>query len=323
MAKITTKELLDKYFDEVAPKSYHTWRKALDKPEMYNYIDKIGVELVDMDVEQMIGLIKALNPSSTTVQHFRTVLQQIIVYYIDNIELVRNPFTNPKLKGTQLQNILIEEKAVLTWDMVKKAIAKLKAQTNTQKSEYVELIAELFHCGFCDADEIMQIREQNIDFQDMSIAIIGKTIKLSQRCAELLPKVHNYHLSSHKRYIYAIYRDNYIPMYITAEKEDSINEYTPDVYKTRLYKQLTNNLFDSNGDYINYSSLYWLGFYDYLVENTSKEFVDEFVNTECVKVGKSKNKDNDLQTILNYAKLYGVKTESITVIKRFLKRFAR
>ena len=99
MAKITTKELLDKYFDEVAPKSYHAWRKALDKPEMYDYIDKIGVELVDMDVEQMIGLIKALNPSSTTVQHFRTVLQQIIVYYIDNIELVRNPFTNPKLKA--------------------------------------------------------------------------------------------------------------------------------------------------------------------------------------------------------------------------------
>lgn len=323
MAKITTKELIDKYFDEVAPPSYHTWRKSLDKPEMYKYIDEIGVELVDMDVEQMMGLIKALNPSSTTVQHLRTVLQQLIIYYSDNIELVRNPFTNPQLKGSQLQNILIQEKAVLTWDIVKKTITELKRNTDNQKVEYIELIAELFYCGFYDADEIIQIQENNINGSDLTIAIIGKTVNISQRCYELLLKVHKFHISPQKRYVYAIYRDFYIPMFITAEKESTVNDYEVNVYTSRLYKQLTMNLFDSNGEAINYSSLYWLGFYDYLVKNTSKEFVDEFVNTDCAKVGKSKSKNTDLQTVLNYAKMYGVKTDSITVIKRFLKRFAR
>lgn len=323
MAKITTKELIDRYFDEAAQPSYQTWKKALNKPEVYNYIDEIGTELVDMDVEQIIGLIKVINPSATTVQHLRTVLQQIFIYYIDNVELIRNPFTNPKLRGAQLQNSMIQEKAVLTWDMVKQLIANFAEAIDLQKAEYIELLAELFYCGFYDADEIIEIQENNISNYNLSVAITGKTIQLSQRCYDLLPKVHKFHLTQKKRYVYAIYHGYYVPMLITAEKEDTVNEYDISIYKSRLYKQLTNNLFDSNGEPINYTTLYWLGFYDYLVKNTDKEFVDRFINNKCVRIGKSREKDENLQTILNYARLYGVRTQSITIMKRFMKRFAR
>ena len=57
MGKVSTQELLDMYYASVAGTSAEKTRVQIDRPELYAYEIKIGKELIDMDVDDLFGLI--------------------------------------------------------------------------------------------------------------------------------------------------------------------------------------------------------------------------------------------------------------------------
>lgn len=58
--KIHTKELLERYYNSVAGNSQANTRTLIDKTELYAYEQKIGKELIDMDADDLVGLILEL-----------------------------------------------------------------------------------------------------------------------------------------------------------------------------------------------------------------------------------------------------------------------
>ena len=57
MGKVSTQELLDMYYASVAGTSVEKTRVQIDRPELYAYEIQIGKELIDMDVDDLFGLI--------------------------------------------------------------------------------------------------------------------------------------------------------------------------------------------------------------------------------------------------------------------------
>ena len=70
MAKITTKELMDRYFSDELPPSTIKMRTNVDRKEMYAYLNKLSdqmgerVELVDLDVDQIYEMLLTYRKSS-------------------------------------------------------------------------------------------------------------------------------------------------------------------------------------------------------------------------------------------------------------------
>ena len=85
MKYITTKEIIDKYCEEI--------RTLIDKPELYNYEMKIGKNLIEMDIDDLHGLVLEFKykEKEQTEQLFN-ILKLIFEFYIDKIEVIENPF---------------------------------------------------------------------------------------------------------------------------------------------------------------------------------------------------------------------------------------
>ena len=160
MGKISTPELLDKYFESVAGTSAAKVRSQIDKPELYEYEIKIGKELIDMDVDDLFGLIFELRNKrkgaevSFLVSHsgfdqIATQLRAIFNYYIDNIELIRNPLNDKRMKGKEATKRLAEGREPFRWDIVANIIKDLHACVETKenvennKKERIEILKGL------------------------------------------------------------------------------------------------------------------------------------------------------------------------------------
>ena len=61
MGKISTKQLISRYFKSIEGTPAEKQRAIIDKTELYDYEEKIGKELIDMDVDDLFGLINELN----------------------------------------------------------------------------------------------------------------------------------------------------------------------------------------------------------------------------------------------------------------------
>ena len=112
MAKISTKELFDLYYESVKGTSAEKTRPQIDKPELYAYEMKIGKELLDMEVDDLFGLIIELRNkrrgkeinfmiSHSSYDQISTLLRALFNYYIDNVEPIRNPMNDKRMKGKE------------------------------------------------------------------------------------------------------------------------------------------------------------------------------------------------------------------------------
>ena len=110
MGIISTKELLDRYYASDAGTSAETTRSQIDKPELYAYEMKIGKELIDMDVDDLFGLIFEFRNkrkgkeieymiSHSSFDQLSTLLRAIFNFYIDNIQPIRNPLNDKRMKA--------------------------------------------------------------------------------------------------------------------------------------------------------------------------------------------------------------------------------
>lgn len=326
MGKISTRELLDLYFESVKGTSITKARVQIDKPELYEYERKIGKELIDMDVDDLFGLIIEFRNkrkgkeikfmvSHSSFDQISTLLRAIFNFYIDNIQPIRNPLNDKRMKGKEATKRLAQGREPFRWNIVQDIIKNLHHDFDDDKADYIELIILMYYNGFARAEEIVKLKRDMIDHRNRTVRLPGRAINLSNRCYELLVKFDNMDKMVGWRgdYILANWNDGYFKFIIRPSQEYKLNERPMTAMCDILNRCIANNVNDKYDTKINYHILYMLGFYDYIVQ--------KYGETQANKMITSYRDSEHVTELMILAREYGVNVDNISHLKRYLRPF--
>lgn len=328
MGKISTTELLDNYFASIEGTPAAKQRPVIDKPELYAYEQQIGKELIDMDVDDLFGLINEINnkkngkeiPFMTAHYSFdnlTVLLRAIFNFYIDTVEPIKNPLYDKRMRGKEATKRLAQDKITLRFDYIQNIIDKVHRDANSEdRADYVELIMLMYYSGFENAEEIVNLKGSEINHRNRTVALQGRTVQLTDRCYELLQKFDGIdELNEWRTYFLTTYRGGYFK-FIVQEKQ--LNNFDDRDFRSvcnMLNRQISVMVNQPYNTKINYSILYWLGFYDYVV----KKYGEQETNGMLLSFRNS----DDVTRLMSCAREYGIKVDNISHLKRFLRPFVK
>lgn len=323
-----TKEVFDLYFKDIPYETTRRTRQQVDRPEVYSFEELKGKQIFDLDVDELFELLLSFNNerklgdsnfsvSYGTYDQISSMYRSIWNFYIDNIEVIRNPWNDKRMRGTAATERLAKSKEAFTYEIVDKAINNLYNEypADNYTPKYIECLLLLFYNGFAESQEIVLLKEDMINFKTHEIRLTGRTIHLSDRCFELLQYIHNLDEIETPRGTYRAvpYHDGYFKFVVRARDADSFQTKTLTEAGAVLTRKITMCVRKKFGIDINYRILYLLGFYDYIVKETSPERARELVLS--VRDG------DDSQELVKYAVQYGVVADNVTYIKKILRPF--
>lgn len=327
MGKISTKQLISRYFKSIEGTPAEKQRAIIDKTELYDYEEKIGKELIDMDVDDLFGLINELNnkkngkdiPFMTahySFDHLTVLLRAIFNFYIDTVEPIKNPLYDKRMKGKEATKRLAQGKETLRFDYVQSIINKVHNDTTEDRADYIELIMLLYYSGFENAEEIATFKGSAINHRNRTVAMTGRTVQLTDRCYELLQKFEGIdELVEWRTYYLTTYRGGYFKFIVQEKQLDGFDDRDIRSICNMINRQISVYVNQPYNTKINFSILYWLGFYDSIV----KKYGEEETNRMLLSFRNS----DDVTKLMNCARDYGVKVDNISHLKRFLRPFVK
>lgn len=329
MGAISTKELFDEYFESIDPVKAKKNRGHVDKPEVYAYEKKIGKDLVDMNADELIEMIKTFRSGAadadglgiayTSYKQISTLYRDIFNYYISHYEVIVNPWYDKSLKGKAAYEKLAEGTEALTYDKLMEITDLIYNDYDTDYylPKYVECIILLFYCGFATSKEIVSMKRDMVDFETKTVALPDKTIHLSDRCLELLEYFNNVEdVGGWKGIYYAVsYHDSYIKFFVRESRVKDFNDRPEEEVCAMIVRSMTKITKQKLNTTLNYRSIYKLGFYDFLCEKLGKDEV-----ARIVKLGRS---PEDTAKLMEAANEYGIKTTNSGIIKGDLMQFIK
>lgn len=311
MGKIGTKQLIDEFFDQKKTKSTaEAQKRVVDKPVLYEYEKSIGKELIDMNVDEIFALVNRMlnfrNGSEIPflVSHYSyssllTIFRDIFDYYSLNYEMIYNPLHDPRMRGYTALKQLAQGKERFTWGYVSSILDKLKDNIGRDRTEYIELILQMFRCGFETYDEIILLHEDMIEHQTKTVAMNNRTIHLNDRCYDLLVKFHNSTaITGWRNFDLISWHNSYVKFMCTDNSATVFDNRPIEQVKNYLQRLLTAHINQNFQTQIQTRTLYFLGFYEYIVNVYGVEEVDAIINGE-------KN-DKRAVKIMECAKEYGI-----------------
>lgn len=327
MGKISTKQLIDRYFKSIEGTPAEKQRVIIDKTELYDYEEKIGKELIDMDVDDLFGLINELNnkkngkdiPFMTahySFDHLTVLLRAIFNFYIDTVKPIKNPLYDKRMKGKEATKRLAQGKETLRFDYIQSIIDKVHNDATEDRADYVELIMLLYYSGFENAEEIATFKGSAINHRNRTVAMTGRTVQLTDRCYELLQKFEGIdELVEWRTYYLTTYRGGYFKFIVQEKQLDGFDDRDIRSICNMINRQISVYVNQQYNTKINFSILYWLGFYDSIV----KKYGEEETNRMLLSFRNS----DDVTKLMNCARDYGVKVDNISHLKRFLRPFVK
>lgn len=325
MSRITTKELFDRYFESRAGTAAEKMRSQVDRQEVYDYEEKIGKQLVEMDVDELFEMIKSFQDTKrktnfmiahSSYDQISSLFRSIFNFYIDNYEIIKNPFYDKRMRGREALKVLAENREPLTWDYVQDIIGKLHRDFEQDKADYIECIIQLYYNGISKAEEIVNLKEDMIDTRSRKIRLQGRTTQiLSKRCYELLVKVHNMTILEGWRgdYLMKEWRGGYFKYPIRPSQELEMNNRSEVDMTGFINRYIAVNVNNKYSTKLSYFSLFLLGFHDYVVRQVGEERAKELMT--------SYRSSEDAAELMALANEYGVNADNISHLKRSLRQF--
>ncbi len=325
---MTTKEVFDLYFKDIPYEKSKKYRGQVDRPEVYAYEKKLGKQIFDMNADELLGLVLSFNIdrsekigrlgiSYASIDQIFSIYRSIWNFYIENIEIIRNPWNTKGMRGMALIKRLSELKPKFTYDIVEKAIKDLYNQYHDDNytPKYVECLLLLFYNGFAEAQEIVLLKEDMINFKTHEVRLTGRTVHLSDRCFELLQYVHNLDEIDTPRGLYKAtsYHNGYFKFVLRLRNVDTFQSKTLTEVGAILTRKITMCVKKECGFNINYRTVYLLGFFDFIVKRTDENRARRLVTS-------LRNSDNNKE-LMRYASEYGVVADNVTYIKKCLRQF--
>lgn len=328
--EMTTQEVFESYFSASGMKA-DTMRKLrpqVDRPEVFRYEEQIGKQVFDMDVDELFDMIQTFGDnrrvkgegvhfgiSYASYDQIASLFRQIFNWYADNVKLIRNPWNDKRMRGVEASKRLAQGKETFTTETMNDIIQKVRDFYDDDRADYTELTILLFYCGFAEAIEVAEMKERDIDFKRHNVRISGRTVHLSDRCFELLCKVHNMSDLGGWRgdYVMASWNDSYFKFAIRPKEEKAFNDRTPVQVSAQINQIILTMVKKKLNVNINYRMLYLLGFYDFICEKVGKDKAKEILTS-------SRDKD-DVRDFRNLANIYGMNVASDSHLKRSLRPF--
>lgn len=328
MGIISTRELLDRYYDSVSGTSITRMRNQIDKPELFDYEEEIGKELIDMNVDELFGLIDALKSKKNgkeinymvahaSYDHLATMLRAIFNYYTNNIQPIRNPFNDDRMKGIAAIKRLSQGKQPFTWKTVEGFIGNLHRDYDPIRADYVELIVLLYCCGFANAEDIATLKSDMINHHTKTVKFPNKKsrIYLSDRCYELLVKFNSLDFSDENNgnRVLVSWRDSYFKFFVRKKFADTVDNRTLKAVCGSINKYISRDINDRYNVRIGSHLLYCLGFYEYLIGKHGRENIDKMLTSHRDSVA--------IEEISQLAEEYGFQSPNFYYLKKELQPF--
>lgn len=326
MAKIGTKELFDKFFEEKDATYTKKVRPQVDRPEVYEYERKIGKQLVDMTVDELFEMLKSFSNNRATsnssysisyasYDQMASMYRAIFNFYIYNYEVIINPWNDKAMRGMAATQRLAEGKTAFTTDTMNEIIDKVRKQYDIQRADYIECIMLLFYNGFAKAEEIVTLRNEAVDPRSHTVRLMGRTLKLSDRCWELLESVNHMTVMPGYRgdFDMVSWHDGYFKFSLRPKEVANFPDETMQEVAARINRVLATMVKKNLGMEISYRTLYMLGFYDSMVDRFGKERTKEIITS--VRVSE------DVKELEGAARKYGMDSVSISHLKKNLRPF--
>lgn len=327
MSKIDTKSLIDEYFSLEENKKELRNRSHIDRREVYEYEKEIGKQLMDMDAEEIMGMIKTFGKHKVSTdgvvvayssyKQISSLLRDLFNYYIDHYEVIKNPMYNKMLRGRAAYEKMNEDIIPLTFETVQGYIDMLYGDyaQGFYLPQYIELIILLFYCGFESSHRIVKMTKDMVDKETGVVTMPDKKIQLSDRCLYLLDHLDSDEsVDAHIGLYYPVsYHDSYIKFYIREKRIPDFQDRSIEEVGASLLRTMTTQLRQKYKIDINYRKIYFLGFYDYMKSRVGKEVADRVI--------KSVRSVEDTAILMKLSTEYGVWNDNPTILKSHLLQF--
>lgn len=331
MAVITTKQLMDEYFaeQEEQGKDVRRNRSQLDRSEVYAYEERVGKQLVELNADEILEMISTFQNkknkfayaeegpkmSANSYKRYISGYKQIFLYYVRHHELVRSPYDDPKLKGINIHVHRAESRDRLTWEKVESILNQLHSKYESERASYYELIMRLFHDGFADPVEIINMKEADINFSRKEVSVPGRTVRLSERTLQLLLENHKAtQMETHRTKMDMVsWHGSYVKFFVHRGRVDDLESLDIRAIARKITIPISSMIPKDFGISMSYRRLYLLGLYDYLVRNSGEDRVREMILPGC-----SHEMNEEFIQLLN---TYPVRTDNPSAVKQNLVEF--
>lgn len=313
-------EFLDSLPDSTREKVY----RRIDRPEVYKYEEKIGKKLLEMDVDDLFGLIlefessKVDNPRSISYLSYESLAstyRHLWDYYSDNYELIRNPWNNPAMKGTNAKKRLAKLVDVFNKEKFDDLIKKIREYYDGENEIYIECIVLLYYDGFADTEEIIGTKEHMINSKTATVYLPNKTIHLSDRCFSLLRHINSLDEVPGWRGDFKMvsYHDSYLKFAVRPSNVSSFQDTELRSVKAKITQVFSIKLAKDLGITVAPRTIYLLGFYERMKAKFGYERTKELI---CSLRNAEEN-----QMLMDFARENGGYFVSVTSMKNYLIPF--
>lgn len=326
MAKIETKTLFDEFFATKDPKTERKIRSQIDRPEVYAHEIKIGKQLIDMNVDELFDMLSTFTGKKkedgagypiaySSYMQISSFYRELFDFYSVNHEIIRNPWHDKRMKGQNALERLTQDRTPFTKSDLDNTIKMVYGTYDSDRAKYIECVLQLFYNGFAKAREIVSLKEDMINFKTNEIRLSGKTITLSDHCMSLLNYVHGLTTMSgyHYDYVAVSYRGGYFKYIVRENRVENFDNEEPEVPENMIQQKILTDVRKKFDVDINYRSLYFLGFYNFVVNIYGEERTKELI----LSVRNPKNTED----LMRVARQYGVVVDNVTQLKRLLRPF--
>jgi hypothetical protein len=330
--KYTTKELCDMYFATLPEKRAKKTKSHIDRREVYEYEKKIGKPLVRMTGDEILDMMSTFvnwvysaqgeeryKLSYRTYVVMKSTYRQFFEWYIDNVEVIKNPINTPAMKNDNAIEYIYgkNETRGFSRKVLLEIIQRLHDGKDDVYADYMEMFLLCFYDGFAKSSEIVLLNEEDINFRWKTANVDGKVIHMSDRLVELLQKFHEMEEMEGYRGAYKMltWQGHYI-RYKTRQREKSGVDFDDTTLTVRCeyISRLIGLIRSYTGIEFNYRVVYLCGFYDWICGAIGKKETNSMILSE--NSSKMTNKLRDL------ANEYGVVEQNMTTLKAALKPFA-
>lgn len=331
MAVITTEQLMKEYFaeQERQGKDVRRNQSQLDRPEVYAYEQKIGKQLVEFDADEILEMISTFQNkknkfayaeegpkmSANSYKRYISGYKQIFLFYVKHHELVRSPYDDPKLKGINIHIHRAESRDRLTWAKVEGILNRLSTKYEYERACYFELIIRLFYDGFANAHEIINMKEADINTRRREVTVPGRIVRLSERTYQLLQENHKAtQMDVHRTKMDMMsWHGSYMKFFVHNGRVSDFSAIDALSVARKITVPISSTIPKDFGISLSFRRLYLLGFYDYLVRNTSEERAKEMILAKSSPAAQ--------EEFMALIDAYPVITDNVFVLKQSLVEF--
>ena len=299
MAMVSTQQLVKEYLGQYDLVNVKKIKGAVDNPLIYEYEAKINKQLVDMNADELIGMLKYIQDNTVdksgakhcfsyySLSMLCNRIKNLISFYSFNYKAVNNPFDfDKRLRIDNLLQTLDSENQAITEEQFEFIIQKLRAKLGDYRSDLYELILRLIHSGIENTVDILKIKEEMINFDDKYILFENRILKISDRVIELL-KINQepYKTTGNNKILKALhYNGSYVSLFVAEKKSSKVSSTNSAKNTDRNLKSKLQVVFNEirkmlkeHKEYginveINYKSIYLLGFSEYLKNELGDNF---------------------------------------------------